>query len=225
MKIGVFGGTFNPIHYGHLRVAEEVREILEFGKVLFIPSGNPPLKEKGLADAGHRYIMTRMAVDGHPDFEVLDIECGKPGKSYTVETMKNLLGQYKGAELYFILGIDAFLDIPHWWKPGELLSLVNFALLSRPESRFADLHSSPYLNAGKELLSKLDTGELKTLSLGLETQREAVLVKVTEMAISSTDIRNRIREGRSIKYLLPGEVESFIISNRLYLTNKESERK
>ncbi len=225
MKIGVFGGTFNPIHYGHLRVAEEAREILEFGKVLFIPSGNPPLKEKELADAGHRYIMTRMAVDGHPDFEVLDIECGKPGKSYTVETMKNLLGQYKGAELYFILGIDAFLDIPHWWKHGELLSLVNFALLSRPESRFVDLHSSPYLNAGKELLSKLDTGELKTLSLGLETQREAVLVKVTEMAISSTDIRNRVREGKSIKYLLPGEVESFIISSRLYLNNKESERK
>jgi nicotinate-nucleotide adenylyltransferase len=139
--------------------------------------------------------------------------------------MENLVDQYGGAELYFMLGIDAFLDIPHWWNPGKLLSLVNFALLSRPDSRFVDLQSSPYLNAGKDLLHRLDRGKLKTLRLRLETQREVVMVKVTDMAISSTDIRNRVREGKSVKYLLPGEVESFIISNRLYLMNKESERK
>ena len=117
MRIGVFGGTFNPIHYGHLRAAEEVREMLAFDKVLFVPSGTPPLKTEDLTDAQKRFEMARLAVAGNGAFEVLDIECKKPKKSYTVETLEVLLTLYEDAELYFMLGIDAFLDIPNWWMP------------------------------------------------------------------------------------------------------------
>jgi len=216
MKIGVFGGTFNPIHYGHLRAAEEAREILALDKVLFIPSGNPPLKTRELADAKHRYKMTRLAIIKNRLFDVLDIECIKKGKSYTVNTLETLLKLYSDSDLYFMLGIDAFLDIPNWWKPEKLVSLVNFMVLSRPGSRFIDLLPSPYLKIKKEILVKLDDGEIKSLTTKLQTRKEAMLLGVTPIGISSTDIRKRIEEGLSIKYMLPEEIESYIISNRLY---------
>ena len=211
MKIGVFGGTFNPIHYGHLRAAEETREILGLDKVLFIPSGNPPLKSEDLADALKRYKMVRLAVVRNRSFDVLDIECVKSEKSYTVETLEVLLRQYHDAELYFMLGIDAFLDIPNWWRPEQLVSMVNFAVVSRPGREFGEVLSSPYAKT-KDLAGS--GGE--SLTLELLSGRKAELVKITPLDISSSDIRRRMRAGRSIKYLLPEEVESFIISNKLY---------
>lgn len=216
MRIGIFGGTFNPIHYGHLRAAEEAREMLSLDNVLFIPSGNPPLKVRELADARHRYKMTRLAVIRNRLFDVLDIECIRKGKSYTVNTLETLLKLYSDSELYFILGIDAFLEMPNWWKPEKLISLVNFMVLSRPGSRFIDLLSSPYLNIKKEIMVRLDNGEIRSFTTGLRTRKEAVLLGVTPIGISSTDIRNRIKEGLSIKYMLPEEIESYIISNKLY---------
>lgn len=217
MRIGIFGGTFNPIHYGHLRAAEEARELLSLDKILFIPSGTPPLKTDELADAVHRYKMTRMAVLQNRFFEVLDIECESSGKSYTVETLEKLLETHRDAELYFMLGIDAFLDIPNWWKPEQLISQVSFAVFSRPGTRFADLVSSPYIVSGKTSLEGIDHGEIKSFSVKLESGRDLVLLRLTPIGISSTDIRNRIKTGLSIKYLLPEEVESYIISNKLYL--------
>ncbi len=211
MKIGVFGGTFNPIHYGHLRAAEETREILGLDKVFFIPSGNPPLKSEDLADALKRYKMVRLAVVRNRFFDVLDIECVKSEKSFTVETLEVLLRQYHDAELYFMLGIDAFLDIPNWWRPEQLVSMVNFAVVSRPGREFDEMLSSPFAKT-KDLAES--GGE--SLTLELLTGRKAELVKITPLDISSSDIRRRIRAGRSIKYLLPEEVESFIISNKLY---------
>ena len=216
MRIGICGGTFNPIHYGHLRAAEEAREMLALDKILFIPSGNPPLKVRELADARHRYKMTRLAVIRNRLFDVLDIECIRKGKSYTVNTLETLLKLYSDSELYFILGIDAFLEMPNWWKPEKLISLVNFMVLSRPGSRFIDLLSSPYLNVKKEIMVRLDNGEIRSFTTGLQTRKEAVLLGVTPIGISSTDIRNRIKEGLSIKYMLPEEIESYIISNKLY---------
>ncbi|MDA8104435.1 MAG: nicotinate-nucleotide adenylyltransferase [Nitrospiraceae bacterium] len=211
MKIGVFGGTFNPIHYGHLRAAEETREILGLDKVFFIPSGNPPLKSEDLADALKRYKMVRLAVVRNRFFDVLDIECVKSEKSFTVETLEVLLRQYHDAELYFMLGIDAFLDIPNWWRPEQLVSMVNFAVVSRPGREFDEMLSSPFAKT-KDLAES--GGE--SLTLELLTGRKAELVKITPLDISSSDIRRRIRAGRSIKYLLPEDVESFIISNKLY---------
>jgi nicotinate-nucleotide adenylyltransferase len=228
LRIGVFGGTFNPIHYGHLRAAEEVREMLAFERVLFVPSGTPPLKTEGLEDAQKRLEMARLAIAGNKAFEVLDIECRKPKKSYTVETMEVLLKLYDGAELYFMLGVDAFLDIPNWWKPEKLMSMVNFAVLARPGRSFIDLLSSPYMAVEREILKELDGGDRKSLTLGLKSLKEAVLVKITPLDISSSGIRRSIGEGLSIKYLLPENVESFIISHMLYspvASRRESKRK
>lgn len=216
MKIGIFGGTFNPIHYGHLRAAEEVREKLGLDKVLFIPSGNPPLKTEDIADAAHRYRMTELAVQGNRFFEVLDIECRRPVKSYTVDTLTSLLNTYKNSELYFILGIDAFLDIPNWWMPDRLMSLSNFVLLSRPGRRFFELTSSPYLSVDKHVLNSIDAAERESSSVRLESGKELIMLNVTPVNISSTDIRKLVTSGSSIKYLLPEQVESFIISNSLY---------
>ena len=119
MKIGIFGGTFNPIHYGHLRSAEEVRLIFGLDRIFFVPSGNPPLKRKDLTDAGHRYNMVSIAARDNPYFEVLDIESIRPGKSYTVNTLEQLLKDYADADFSFISGVDAFLDIPNWHEPGK----------------------------------------------------------------------------------------------------------
>lgn len=221
MKIGVFGGTFNPLHYGHLRAAEEVREMLSLERVLFIPSGNPPLKTEDIAEAAQRFRMVSLAVEDNPLFDVLDIECASPGKSYTVNTVEALRGRYADASLFFILGIDAFLDIVNWWQPERLVSLVNFAVISRPGSTFSDLSSSPYLQADEGLLRQLDEGETERVQVALKSGREAVLMRVTHMDISSTRIRGRVKAGRSVKYLLPEGVQSFIISHKLY--NKKAE--
>jgi nicotinate-nucleotide adenylyltransferase len=122
MKIGIFGGTFNPIHYGHLRSAEEIRQIFGLDRIFFVPSGTPPLKRADLTDAVHRYNMVCIAARGNPYFEVLDIECIRPGKSYTVNTLEQLLKEYVDSDFHFITGIDAFLDIPNWHEPGKILS-------------------------------------------------------------------------------------------------------
>lgn len=215
-KIGVFGGTFNPIHYGHLRAAEEVREMLGFERVLFVPSGNPPLKTGDLADALKRYEMVRLATAGNRSFDVLDIESVKPAKSYTVETLEVLVNRYSGSELYFMLGMDAFLDIPGWRMPEKLLSMVNFAVISRPGRKFEDLLSSPYLDVERGDLKVLDDSDGEFKIFRLKSLKEAALVKITPIDISSSDIRRRMQAGQSVKYLLPESVESFIISNKLY---------
>lgn len=216
MRLGVFGGTFNPIHYGHLRAAEEAREILGLARVLFVPSGNPPLKDRDLADASCRLEMTRRAAAGNPFSEVLDIECASREKSYTVTTLEALRVLHPSAELYFLLGIDAFLDLPRWWRPDDLIGLTNFCVLARPGRRFADLAQSPYITGDKGLLLTMDEPGPDSLRIALRSSREAVLIRNISFAVTSTDIRRRIREGRSIKYLLPEDVESFIISERLY---------
>lgn len=216
MKIGVFGGTFNPIHFGHLRAAEEVRERLSLEQVLFVPSGNPPLKNNEIADAGQRLRMVDLAIGRNPFFKVLDIECKTPGKSYTIVTLEALRKIYSGAELYFILGIDAFLDLPNWREPDKLLSVANFAVISRPGNSFKELSVSPYLDVETEILRCLDSGQTATTQVRLRNGMETVLIKTTSLEISSTDIRVRLKREQSIKYLLPPEVELFIFSQKLY---------
>ncbi len=216
MRIGIFGGTFNPVHYGHLRAVDEAREMLDLDKILFIPSGNPPVKTKDIAGAIHRYKMIRLAIVKNRLFDVLDIECSRSGKSYTVKTLEKLLKLYSDSVLYFMLGIDTFLDIPNWWKPEKLISLVNFAVVSRPDSKFVELLSSPYIDLKKEIFNRLDRGKIESYTARLKSHNELVLLRVTPIGISSTSIRKRIREGLSIKYMLPEDVESYIISNRLY---------
>lgn len=217
-RIGILGGTFNPIHYGHLRTAEEAREKLGFERVLFIPSGNPPLKTRDLADSGHRYEMTRLAVETSPFLELSDIECSRSGKSYTVETLVTLAQMFPGKHLYFILGIDSFLDIPSWYQPERLMEIAHLVVVSRPGLRFVDL--SPRIPVDVRTLSDLDSCELEIHRSSLVSGRELLLLNVTPIGISSTTMRKLIRERMSIKYLLPETVESYIIANKLYERNE-----
>jgi nicotinate-nucleotide adenylyltransferase len=216
MKIGIFGGTFNPIHYGHLRAAEEVRERFDLTKIIFIPSKNPPLKTQDLLDSVHRYSMTELALSGNSFFEISDIEFKRQGKSYSVQTLEELRSIFHGATLYFILGIDAFLEIPTWWQPERLISLVDFIVTSRPSFKFVDLLSSPYIGASKNELERLDKAGLELHTTALKGNRAMMAFRIPLIDISATEIRRRVMEGKSIKYLLPESVESYIISNKLY---------
>jgi nicotinate-nucleotide adenylyltransferase len=213
-KIGILGGTFNPLHYAHLRVAEEVRQEIALERILFVPSGNPPLKALDLAPAAQRLEMTKIGIETNPRFEISDIECRSPEKSYTAETLTALRELYPGKDFYFILGIDSFIEIPLWRSPEKLMELTNFVVVSRPGFSFSTLAS--LVTADTEVLSALDARKRTVHRARLGTGREVVLMNVTPMGISATVIRSLAQQGTSIKYLLPEKVESFIISHRLY---------
>jgi len=221
MKTGIFGGTFNPIHYGHLRAAEEVREMLALDKILFIPSGTPAFKKTGLVSARHRYDMTKIAIKNNPFFEISDLEIKNRGISYSVDTLSKLAFKHKNTEFFFILGIDAFLDLPKWKLPARLMELANLVIILRPGFSFIDLSSSPYLlNVSKKKLRELDSGKKTKVSFSLKTGKKAFLCKIAEIHISASRIRNLAMAGKNIKYLLPDSVESYIISHKLYISNK-----
>ncbi|HXX53209.1 MAG TPA: nicotinate-nucleotide adenylyltransferase [Thermodesulfovibrionales bacterium] len=213
-KIAVMGGAFNPIHYGHLRAAEEVRIKFGFERVLFIPSGNPPLKIKDLADATYRYEMTRLSIDTNPFFDISDIEYRGSRKSYTVDTLAVLGERYPDNEFFLILGSDSFFDIPAWYQPERLMKLANFVVVSRPGFCFLDL--APRVSTVPEVLLALDSRALEMYRLPLESGRELLLLNITPMDISATAVRALVKEGKSIKYLLPEKVESYIILHKLY---------
>ncbi|MFN3396486.1 MAG: nicotinate-nucleotide adenylyltransferase [Thermodesulfovibrionales bacterium] len=216
-RIGILGGTFNPIHYGHLRAAEEVRERIDFEKILFIPSCNPPLKGHELASPKDRYAMTKLAIEKNPYFEISDIECRRKGKSYTVETLTELKILLPDKDFFLILGIDSFVEIPQWYSPDKLMDMVDFIVVSRPGFRFMEL--APMLGShdeDREILNKLDMGLTDIEELNLSTGRKVMLMNITSLNIAATTIRRLVRDGKSIKYLLPESVEYYIISNKLY---------
>ncbi len=216
MKLGIFGGTFNPIHYGHLTAAEEVKGKLGLDRIIFVPSGNPPLKDKELADAKHRYKMVKLGISKNRSFAVSDIEYKKKDKSYSVDTVEMLRRIYPGARLYFIAGIDAFTDIPNWWQPDKLVSLADFIVISRPSFKFTGLASSPYLKINRSILKKLDDAKLQTYKTKLKSGRDLIMLHITPVEVSATGIRKLIKRGKNIKYLLPEEVESYIITHKIY---------
>lgn len=197
-KIGIMGGTFDPIHVGHLVTAEAVR--IEYGleKVLFIPAGSPPHKQEShVTSAVHRYIMTVMATYSNPHFYVSSIEMDRPGPSYTIDTIRALVDQYgSDTQLYFITGADAVGDLPTWNHIDELLDMCFFVATARPGCVSAvDDVVKHFGDKGLERILRLDNPELE---------------------ISSTDIRERVKQGRSIKYIVPESVESYILKEGLY---------
>ena len=198
-RIGIMGGTFDPIHYGHLAAAEAAR--IEFGlcKVIFMPVGNPPHKQsQAISDAEHRYRMTALATSSNSGFEVSRLEVDKAGITYTFDTMKELRNIYGEAPaIYFITGADAVLELLTWYKLGELLTLCKFIAVTRPGFDIRKLEQKI-----AEITSKYD-GEI-------------ICLEVPLLEISSTDIRERIRSGKPVKYLLPEEVEAYIHRNGLY---------
>src|SRR5215207_7346871 len=161
MRLGLFGGSFNPIHYGHLGMARDAREKLQLDRVLFIPTGDPPHKQEGaLAPANDRYEMVRLAITGEPSFDLSDVELRRTGKSYSIDTVRQLRRQYHpSAELYFLIGLDAFLDFPSWREPLALLQACRFVVISRPGQSFRSLASLSVLpEVDANALVRLDTG-------------------------------------------------------------------
>lgn len=210
------GGTFNPIHYGHLRPAEEIRERLKLNKVLFIPSARPPHKDSEIIEPHHRLEMARLAIRYNSFFDVSPIEVERIGKSYSIRTLEEILKNY-GGELFFLLGIDAFLEVPTWREADKLFSLANLVILLRPSYSFQSLSKSPYLRfLTNSILIELDQGIRQSYRKVSENGKSICFERVISLDISSTFIRKNIRAGRSIKYLLPDPVESYIITHRLY---------
>ncbi|MGO9613334.1 MAG: nicotinate-nucleotide adenylyltransferase [Dissulfurispiraceae bacterium] len=228
MRFGIFGGTFNPIHFGHLRAAEEVLSSVHLDKIFFLPSGTPALKVAGLIDASHRYAMTRLAIDSNARFSVSDIEVSQPEKSYTVETLKRFREIYPTEDLFFILGMDAFLDIPNWWQPDRLIKIMDFIIVTRPGYSLIDIAKSPYFNSQSHDFSGISSGAVTADGLresglrdgqtcfDLKGGKRAFVVNLPSLDISSTQIRRLLKEGQSIKYLLPGVVERYIAKRNLY---------
>ena len=221
MRLGILGGTFNPVHFGHLRAAEEARYKVSLDKVIFMPTGNPPLKTVDLIDASHRYAMTRLATASNVNFVVSDIEIRDVEKSYTVNTIQRLHGIYPDDELFFILGIDTFLDIHNWWQPDALVSMVDFILVTRPGFDLTDIMKSPYIEKVSSKQYEVSSKEgayrlLPTTYYTLKSGRKVIPLKMTPLGISSTEIRRFLKEGKSIKYLLPETVEEYIYKHKLY---------
>ena len=174
-KYGIFGGSFNPIHYGHLMICEYIKEEMGLDKVIFIPTGNPPHKDLELS-AEDRYEMVRLAISPNPDFEISDIETTRVEKSYTVDTIRELKKIYKEEKLYFLIGLDSLFQLKTWMKIGDLSQEIEFVVALRP----------------------------------------GYLVKTPLYEISSTDLRDRIREGKSLRYLIPKKVLDYIEESGFY---------
>lgn len=213
-RLGLFGGTFNPIHYGHLRAAEEVAEALNLAQLWFIPAALPP--HKALEDVTPfdvRLEMTRLAVGRHPVLKVSDLEGRRPGKSYTIQTLRLLreeLGQE--ADLYYILGLDAILEIQTWKDFRDLFTLSHFVVLDRPG--YDRTHLGQFLR--REIhadFRKLPGGEGFRHPSGYQVLFQAT----TLLDISATQIRRLVRAGHSVRYLLPEAVRRYILGNKLYL--------
>ena len=212
-KIGLFGGTFNPIHLGHLRPAEEIRESFELDRVIFIPASYPPHKEKGdILPASLRAQMVRLAIADNPRFAFSDVELLRPGKSYSVETITHFRQQFgPDTELYFILGLDAFREIKTWKDYTALFTLCHFIVMTRPgfEKKFTPEHLP--VEIAKDFCYDVVKGGYAHRSGFSIFPKE-----ITALDISSTKIRENIRQHRSVKYLLPDPVAVLIDQNNLY---------
>jgi nicotinate-nucleotide adenylyltransferase len=220
MKIGLLGGTFNPIHNCHLSIAEETRKLLSLDRVIFIPAHVPPHKKEDyeVMEARHRYEMVRLGIQNHPALEVSDLEVRRPGPSYTVDTVQALRGLLgTKTRLVFIIGLDAFLSIGSWKSTGTLMALCDFAVISRPGSRFSDLTHLPWCQQmDQKMLGRLDQGDLDQGTGALSSGTVIHLLRLSPCDISSTGIVERIKAGKDVKNLLPASVESYIMHHKLY---------
>ncbi len=217
-KLGLLGGTFNPIHNGHLTIARQTRDALSLDRILFIPTGDPPHKpDAGLAPAKNRYEMVRLAIAADSTLAVSDIEFRRPGKSYSIDTVRSLRQEYGAAtQLAFLIGLDAFLDFPSWRQPEMFLTLCSFVVISRPGTSFQALDRLRLLpDIPAQSLSDLDSGRTSKLEIPLGAQRVTCL-RLPPCDISASDIRNRVRHGQPLVNLLPPSVESYILQHHLY---------
>lgn len=200
MRIGVFGGTFDPVHLGHLILAEQCREQAQLDQVLFIPSARPPHKlDQPLTAFRHRVEMLQFAVAGHPVFRIDELEENRAGPSYTADTLEELRRREPQAQLWLMIGADCLPDIPGWHEPAQIISAAGLLIVARP---------------GSPTWSDVD------LRANLGMTRDSVLnhqvVQMPLIEIASRDIRRRVKEGRSIRFLVPRAVECYIETHYLY---------
>ncbi|MBN1376219.1 MAG: nicotinate-nucleotide adenylyltransferase [Dehalococcoidia bacterium] len=198
MKVGIMGGTFDPVHIGHLIIAEEIREALELDKVMFIPAGEPWMKaNRCITGAEHRVEMVRLAIQSNPLFELLTIEIEHPGWSYTVDTLEQLsrdLGS--DTKLFLLIGWDGLKTMPQWKAPYRISKMATLVTFPRPG------------------ISRPDIAEMEESMPGLS--KRMIEFEGTPVGISSTDVRERLVEEKSVRYLVPDDVKNYIEEHGLY---------
>ncbi len=209
MNLGVFGGTFNPVHVAHLRVAEEVREALALARILWIPSADPPHKPTPRVAGTHRLEMVRLATATNPSFEATDLELQRSGPSYTVHTLEELRELHPEARLWFLIGTDALEQMDTWHQPSRLFELASFAVLPRPGISAKPLHD----RMPGSLVAPFRDGPP-----GLEhpSANEVREVPDSPLDVSASDLRRRVARGASVRYLVPDAVIDYIEKHRLY---------
>lgn len=206
--IGIFGGTFDPIHFGHLRTAFELMQELKLTEMRIIPTGSPPHREQPIADAGLRLAMVRAAVADQRGFVVDDREVRRTGMSYSVDTLAELRGEFPQRSLCLILGMDAFLGLPDWHRWRDILDLAHVIVAHRPGWK------APIMGPLGELMVDRGTGAVKDLHAALAGR--IYVHGVTQLEISSTDLRNIITSGRDPRFLVPDAVRDIIIETECY---------
>lgn len=221
-RIGVYGGTFNPVHFGHLALAEQVRETLGLERVLFVPSNLPPHKGGRLPSGAERLALVRLAIRGNPAFRATDLEVRRAGRSYTIDTLHALATQFgASAELVFLIGMDAFEEIATWHEADRLAAAAHFAVFPRPGHPLGD----PRRHAPRAWGL---TGPARRRG-GVEAWRTAAgtrlsLVPTEELEISGSAIRARLARGATIRYLVPPAVERAILGGGLYRREATTDR-
>ncbi len=217
---GLFGGTFNPVHTGHLRVAEEILESFSLSRICFIPSAIPPHKDTlGLADAADRFEMLSRAISTHPGFVVSDAEIKRKGRSYTIDTVRHFRAALaEDTPCYLIVGSDAFFEIDTWKAFGSLFDHIPMIVMRRPGPE-AD-HGERFRDRMAEFLRARVVGDYTfdaARSVFEHPRKQPVfLFHVTPIDISSTRIRDLVRQRRSIRYLVPDSVNEYIQARGLY---------
>lgn len=215
LKIGLMGGTFNPIHLGHLRAAEEIAEKLRLDQVYFMPAAQPPHKSEGLvAGYRHRLEMLKLAVSDRPGFWASDLESGLPQPSYTINTVKAFKKRWNARTgLFFMVGLDSFMSLPKWHSFRELLAEISFVVFGRAGvgETFEDLR--------KMLMENIDPKikwSARTETFSAPGIRPVHFMPGGQLEISSTDLRQRLESGASVRYLVPEPVRIYIEDNGLY---------
>ena len=202
MRLGIFGGTFDPVHYGHLLLAETCREQLKLDEVRFVPAAIPPHKtELGITDGHARADMLRLALSGYPEFVVDRRELRRKGASYTVDTLTEYATEFPNAELFFLAGADSLRDLITWREPERITQLATLVACNRP--------GLPEL-----------THEQVTAWIGTELAERIVTQQIPGTDISASALRDRIRNGRNLRFLTPRAVEAFVIEHKLYAVTK-----
>ncbi|HZZ79723.1 MAG TPA: nicotinate-nucleotide adenylyltransferase [Gemmataceae bacterium] len=200
MRVGVFGGTFDPVHLAHLILAEQCREQARLDQVLFVPAAVPPHKQhRAVTPFGQRVEMLSLAIAGNPVFRIDELEKDRPGPSYTVDTLTQLHAARPDDELFFILGTDSLRDLPTWYQPRRILELAGLVIHERE---------------GFPPIPEKDLRE--ALELGSEFPLRMQNIQAPLIAVSSQDIRKRIGEGHSVRYMIPRAVEAYIAEKGLY---------